>query len=102
MSDFAEARAGLHEAVFDRLGEAATWNGDPVRIRIETPDLSAGWSEAPVIQPGVIIKVRRAEVPNPQLGAEVIWGTRTFVLSGSEPMRDASGEIWTCEAQEVV
>lgn len=105
--NFPQAKARLEQAVFDRLGEDATWEGtaDPVRIRCFVADEELRLGSGVVIQTGVTIKVRKSEVAAPQQDQQVQvldesgspLADGLFVVNG-EPQLDRKG-VWRCPAR---
>lgn len=101
---FAGARERLQTAIFDKLGEDATWTGqdDPVRVRFVEADTELGFGETRLIASAMAIRVRRSAVEAPQVGDEVglIASGRTLRLS-QEPQVDRNG-VWECPVTEVL
>jgi hypothetical protein len=95
--------AGLIErqqtAVFETLGEDATWTGvtGTVRIRRREEDEEPRFADARHIARSIIIRVRRSQVPHPADGDTVtLLAGGAFVLIAA-PVLDAKG-VWRCEA----
>lgn len=101
---FAASRDRLQTAIFDRLGEDASWTGqaEPVRVRFVEADTEMGFGEARLIASAMAIRVRRSQVDAPQVGDEVglIASGRTLRLS-QEAQVDRNG-VWECPVVEVV
>lgn len=98
---FPQARGRLQTAVFGRLGEAATWNGEPVRARLGEGDEEVGLGDSRLILGGLALRVRRSDVASPGSGDDVRLtdAGRRFQVSGDCRI-DANG-VWTCPAEEV-
>ena len=105
---FPQAQARLEAAVFDRLGEDATWDGvsGTVRVIRRVADEELRFDVATIIQTGVTIRVRKSEVAAPAEGqqVQVIDDSGTplavglFVING-EPQIDRKG-VWHCPAKQ--
>lgn len=105
---FLQAQARLQAAVFDRLGEAATWDGvsDSVRVIRRVADEQLRFDQATIIQTGVTLRVRKSEVAAPAEGQEVQVldedgnpaADGLFVLNGV-PELDRKG-VWHCPAKQ--
>lgn len=101
---FSDALVRLEAAVFDRLGEDASWSGitGTVRVRRREADEEIGFGHGFAIVDGARIKVRKSEVPAPIEGdqVQVLDSNGTpledggFIVAG-EPRLDRKG-VWTC------
>ena len=104
--NFPQAQARLESAVFDRLGEDATWQGvtGTVRVLRRVFDDTLQLGGAAVIETAVTIRVRKAEVAAPAQGQQVQVldeagapiAEALFVVNG-EPTLDRKG-VWHCPA----
>ena len=101
---FAEAQARLQQAVFDRLGEDATWTGvdAPVRVIRREYDEEGRFDVAVQVPTVRRLRVRKSEVPVPADGDEAqildalgepVDGA--FYRVAGEPQLDRKG-VWTC------
>ena len=101
------------QAVFDRLGEPATWDveGTPVDVRVRRPrdgDESFRMDYGQLVATATLIKVRASEVSEPVEGQVVqILDEETgdpvadarFEVSG-EPKLDRRKGVWTCQVKD--
>lgn len=104
---FPQAQARLQAAVFDRLGEDATWDGtaDPVRVIRRVEDQHLQMDRATIIETGVTIRVRKSDVGAPAEGQQVQvldadgnpLSDGLFTLNGT-PELDRKG-VWHCPAK---
>lgn len=95
-------------AIFERLGEDATWDGasGPVRVLRRITDQDVRLGTATIVQTGVIIRVRKLEVPAPADGQQVQildddgnpLADGLYVLNG-EPEIDRKS-VWHCPARQ--
>ncbi|HVM38296.1 MAG TPA: hypothetical protein VM265_07915 [Sphingomicrobium sp.] len=106
---FAETLARQQQAVFDRLGEDATWTGveDVVRVRRREADEELRFDRGAAVMGGHLIMVRRSEVADPVEGNQVqildasgepVPGA-LYALAG-EPMLDRKG-VWRCAVRPI-
>lgn len=106
---FPQVQARLESAVFDRLGEAAIWEGatGQVRVRRVVADAELHLGSASVVETGVRLKVRKSEVPAPASGQQV-----QVLDDGGNPLPDGlyviTGEpeldrkaVWRCPARAI-
>lgn len=104
---FPQAIERQQQAVFDRLGEDATWTGaaDPVRIRRPRDgdeDFRLDYGE--LVARGTLLKVRKAQIAAPAEGHEIqildedgnAVADAQFVVTG-EPKLDRRKGVWTCQ-----
>lgn len=105
---FAGAVALQQNAVFRALGEDANWDGvtGPVRVRRLAADQDVRLGMATIVQTGVIIRVRKLEVPAPADGQQVqILGDDGSPLAdglyfiNGEPELDRKS-VWHCPARQ--
>ncbi|EDX79132.1 hypothetical protein BBAL3_289 [Brevundimonas sp. BAL3] len=98
MTSFAERVARMQGAVFQTLGEDASWTGvdQTVRVRHRSMDDVEGFGGGQVLVTSEVILVRRSEVPSPAAGNIV-----TLAESGlqyrvtGDPKVDRKGR-WIC------
>lgn len=87
-------------AIFERMGEAATWSGvgGTVQIRFREEDVIAPGDDPAMVVTTHFIRVRRSEVPEPAAGDVVVpqESGGSYIITGS-PRIDRKG-IWICEA----
>lgn len=98
MTSFAERVARMQDAVFQTLGEDASWTGvdQTVRVRHRTMDDVEGFGGGQVLVTSEVIMARRSEVPSPAVDDIV-----TLAKSGlqyrvtAKPKVDRKGR-WVC------
>ncbi len=102
---FRDAIGRMESAVFDRLGEDATWTGvvEPVRVRRREADEELQQTYGEIVATGRSIRVRKSEVDAPAEGDEVqildddgnpVAGA-AYTVTG-EPELDRT-DVWTCK-----
>lgn len=104
---FAGAQERLQQAVFDRLGEDATWSGiaDPVRVIRREADEDLRLGEGSVMVTGRSIRVRKAQVAAPAEGdtAQILDAAGAAAAGAlysvaGEPKLDRKG-VWHCPVE---
>ena len=102
---FSAAQSRLQQAVFDRLGEDAQWEGvaAPVRVRWREHDETHGFGQAVEQLTVRFLWVRRSEVPAAEEGqfVQILDAAGAPVPEGrlrviGEPRCDRKG-VWKCE-----
>jgi hypothetical protein len=100
---FTQAIARQQDAIFDRLGEDADWDGvGVVRVRRREADEDLHFDRGAIVETGHTIKVRKSQVDAPAIGQVV-----QILDDNGDPLPDAmfevSGEpkldrrrVWTC------
>jgi hypothetical protein len=71
--------------------------GVAVRIIRKSPDRMAEFGESRAVLPSVGINIRRSQAAAITEGDLILIGAETYRIIG-EPMGDALGLVWTCEA----
>jgi hypothetical protein len=100
---FPSALARQQQAIFQRLGEDADWDGAVVRIIRRSDDERLQLERGQLVEPGNTIRVRRADVANPAIGQIVqvlddagnALADARFAVSG-EPLLNRHG-AWVCQ-----
>jgi len=99
---FQDAIARMESAVFDRLGEDATWSGvdGTVRVRRREADEDLRYDTGAIVETGRTIRVRKIDVPAPAEDdtVEILDDDgnviESIVISGV-PEIDRT-DVWTC------
>lgn len=113
MGNFSDNLPALDDAVFDHLGDPASWAGleGTVQIILAEPDEVAQFGQSSsVIVPTRILQVRRSEVAAPIKGdivcpgrmeaAVFVPGARSLKII-ARPQLDEVGTVWRCEAADI-
>lgn len=104
---FAERVERQQDAVFRTLGEDASWSGiaEPVRVIRREADEELRLERGAIVATGRVLRVRRAEVPEPAEGDEAqILDAAGAPVAGElfrvtgEPMLDRKG-AWVCQIE---
>lgn len=101
MSAFASAIDALFAD--PNIGEDALWKaggvgaGVAVRVIRKSPDRMAEFGDSRAVLPTVGIDIRRSQAATITEGDLILIGAETFKIIG-EPMGDALGIVWACEA----
>lgn len=109
---FPQAIERLQQAVFDRLGEPAAWEGvvDPVRVRRPRDgDQQFRTDYSELIVDAAVMAVRVAQVAEPVEGQQVQvhdddgndLADGLFVVSGT-PRLDRKKGVWICQVKPAV
>ncbi len=100
---FAPIRTRLVDAVFARLGEAATWTGvdGPVQVRPTEREEAADFGQSRDVVLINLIRVRRSEVPAAAIGQAVTLADdgRVFTVM-AEPILTRNA-VWICQVAPV-
>lgn len=103
---FSDLAAALDTAVFDHLGDAASWRaqgafpGVDVRVIQRAPDEVVEFGRSRAVVATCVLEVSRAAVIAPRAGDIVETGGRLLKVIG-EPTLSDDRAFWTCEAKEV-
>lgn len=102
MSDIAEYLTISENAVFDRLGEAATYTpliGSPVAITVlpAQPDLLQAIGETRISSETTIFEVRTAEL-TPVVGASITYDSVVYKIKDVK-RQDARRRTWIVETR---
>lgn len=103
-----DAFASAIDALFadPNIGEDALWKaggvgaGVAVRIIRKSPDRMAEFGDSRAVLPTVSIDIRRSQAATITEGDLIVIGAEAFKIIG-EPMGDALGIVWACEAVRV-
>lgn len=106
---FPDVQARLTASVFERLGDDAVWQDVPGTVRVlrRVADEELRLSAASIVETGVTIRVRKADIADPQEGQQVQlldgsgspFADGLYVLNGT-PELDRKG-VWHCRARMI-